>query len=190
MAQLYTTGPAHIFLSDKTGYVSPSSALYLGTAEESPAIQIEPLYEPVVNTLGGKTPFDVSYQGEMAKTAVTLNRFNEDTYRVLVANRPSPLGTRGLNGPLDVGSLILTEGLYLTFWMTFPFVSKAVMAAGNMPLGYRFPATIPAGPDELAPLGTVPRKLRLLFWHLRLWDVSTGQFLLYDHNVLGLPTIN
>jgi hypothetical protein len=189
MAQLFSTGPAHVYISDISGLASPSNALYLGTAEEAPVIEIIPKYEGVLNDIGGHTPFDVSYQGEMAQTGILLTRWNELTYDFL-SSRPVPGAIHGLNGPLDVGSLILTEGLQLGLWVVFSFSLKTAMAAGGMPFGYFFPATIPVGPDKFEKLGTKPRKINLLFWHLRLWDVATGNFLLYTHNVLGLPPIN
>jgi hypothetical protein len=189
MAQIYSTGPAHLYVCDTHCDTSQSSALYLGTAEEAPVIEVIPKFEPILNDIGGHTPFEASYQGEMAQTGATLNRYNETTYAFL-ASRPVFAATRGLNTALDVGSLILTENLRLTVWVVFPFVAKAAMAAGAMPAGYRFPASMCVGPDKFEMLGTKPRKINLLFWHLRKWDVNTGSFLLYDHNVTGLPPIN
>lgn len=189
MAQLYSTGPAHLFVGAiTTGGVTP---FYLGTAEVKPQIEIVPQFEPVHNDLGGAVPFDKSYEGEEAFIGADLNRYNEAVYAGLAA-RPNSLvpgAIRGLNTALDVGTLMLTEGKNIVVWVVFPFFVKAAMRAGGMPAGYRFPGCTVVGPDKLE-TGTRARKVHLLFHALRQWSPVTGAFLLYDHNVSGLPAVN
>lgn len=195
MAQLYSTGPAHVFVGPGTGVspgISTIPALYLGTCEVSPQIEIAPHFEAVHNDLGGVVPFDEIYEGEEAFIDLDLNRFNEVTYATIAA-RPSGFTAgpaRGANTAADVGTLMLTEGKNLILWVVFPFFAKAVMRAGGMPAGYRFPACTLKGPDRLSPVGTRARKIHLLFHALRTWSPTTGAFLLYDHSVSGLPPIN
>src|SRR5215469_12261507 len=101
MAQLYTTGPAHI-------YTGPLTApLYLGTCEESPDIDLMAVEKEVVNSIGGVgIPFDKAYQGEMGLITAVLNRYNESTYQAMAA-RPRTFqgGIPGTNTAGDVGSL-------------------------------------------------------------------------------------
>src|SRR5690348_16792822 len=135
MAQLYTTGPAHIFVGG--GFLSPGSMgtgggntppqtssntpviLYLVTCEEAPEIVIEPKYSGTKNDLGGsEIPFDMQYEGEQGLISLDLNRYNEPVYAAL-ASRPRFGGVRGLNGGADVGTLMQTEGLSLVTWVLF-----------------------------------------------------------------------
>ena len=207
MAQPYVTGPALIYVGVPNNTGGSSRAFFLGTAEQSPVIEIRPDYEPVFNDLrGGKKPFDLSFQGEEAFTFADLTRWNENVYAALAA-RPrgatalalgGALGvvagaagvapTRGLNIVGDIGTLQLTEGQNIVVWVVFPYASKAAMA--GMPAGYRFPYSVFEGPDLLKPLGTKPRKIHIVFHHMAGYNASTGAFLTYDHNTSGLPGIN
>jgi hypothetical protein len=190
MAQLYSTGPAHAYV----GIIGPgggtTAVSYLGTCEDAPRIELRPMWDPVFNDLGGKVPFDESFQGEEAFVNLDLNRYNEGVYAALAA-RPRPgQGTRGTMVFGDVGALALTENYVFTLLIQFPYAVKAVMAAGGMPGGYRFPATVLAGPDQLFPLGTKPRKVNLMFHAIRVFNIQDQSFVLYDHNLSGLPAIN
>src|SRR5262245_20111872 len=141
--QLWSTGPAHMVVgfSSITGPIG--TPLYLGTAEESPKIDIRPNYEPVYNDLVCQTPFDPSFQGEEAFLAATLTRWNEQTYAGLSA-RPRPFSTtatRGVTRSGDIGLMPLTEGWAPTLWVLFPYAAKSAMA--GMPAGYRFVSATP-----------------------------------------------
>lgn len=188
-SQLYCTGPAHVWLQ-----ISPGGApSYLGTCEESPDIEIRPEFEPVRNDIGGvKVPFDMSYQGEDALIVLDLNRWDEDVLRACQALPGTSAGgnTRGQSGPLDVGTLMLTESKTIPVYIVFPFNSKPAMA--RMPQGYRFFAAYNLGPHRNRPLGTRPRKVLTAFHAIRSFDPAHGTFLLYDEDVSvafnnGLP---
>lgn len=179
MTQPYVTGPAHVFV-EVTGGVA-----YLGTTERTPKILIRPAWEPLFNDIGGKVPFDMSYEGEEAFISGDFNRFNESVYADMAA-RASALSApvRGIDTPGNIGALMLTEKLTINLWMLFPYTAKPAMnPAGNaMPSGYHFYATYLVGPDELEPLGTTPRKIRLIWHALRIFDAQ-GNFNLYDHDM-------
>lgn len=184
MAQLYSTGPAHTFVQKGT-----NPPAYLGTAKISPVIEVKPSWEPVYNDLSGKVPMDMAFMGEEAMTQVELTRWNNNIYYQLAA-RPQSFSTQeapGLNGPLDIGSLMLTEGLNFTFYVLFPFFRKKAYA--SLPAGYRFPGSYLVGPDKHQQMGTHPKELFLLFHHLRLFNPLTGQFLLYDQNVAAVLNV-
>lgn len=188
-AQLWTTGPAHLYIGP-TDPNTPltSAAYYLGTCEYAPHIEILAEYTPVFNDLGGsKIPFDTLYEGEMAHTFAEVNRFSETTL-AFAQNRPNHFtsGVRGTNVGGDVGSLILTEKKNISVYVVFPYASKAAYAGS--PAGYRFPFSVLRSPDKMFPLGTKPRKVAMIFEHLRGFYPATGVFGLYDHVVAGLPT--
>lgn len=192
MAQLYTTGPAHIYVGPLT------SPIYLGTCEESPDLELVAVEKDVFNTLGGVgIPFDKAYQGEIGLITAQLNRFNAPVYQT-IANRPRTFQATtlpGTNTAGDVGSLMLQEGLAYACWLLFTFgangpAPKPAMIAGGMVPGYRFFATYLLGPNRLRNLGTVPKKLILTLGALRVFNPALQTFSLYDNNVAGLPPIN
>lgn len=184
MANLYVTGPAHIFVQ-LPGIAGPQAYSYLGTAERYPKISIRPANEPVFNDIGGKVPFDMAHMGEEAFVSADISRWNEPVYAALAA-RPRPgSGTRGVNVAGDIGTLYVTEGFAYSLAVLFPYAAKLVYAAAGMPAGYRFLSSYLVGPDELEPLGTTPRKIRLMWHCLRTYDPSTGSLFLYDHDMTG-----
>jgi hypothetical protein len=167
MATPYVTGPAHVFV----GLGSGGTPIYLGTCERYPKILIRPANEPHFNDMGGKVPFDMAHMGEEGFTSGDFNRFNETTYAVLASRPRGPAGVRGLNVAGEIGALYLTEGFAYGVWVSFPYVAKPVFAAAGMPAGYHFLASYLVGPDELEPLGTTPRKIRLIWHHLRAFGI-------------------
>lgn len=181
MARQYVTGAAHIFVGVGAGY----SPVYLGTAERYPKIVLRPNYKPTFADQGGEVPFDMSFQGEEGFVFADISRWNEATYAALAA-RPRPNGIRGSNAPGDVGTLLQAEGMTYPLWVYFPYFSKPAFA--GMPAGYRFLSSYVAGPDELEPLGTTPRKIRLTWHCLRAYRIIQGResFYLYDHNMSQL----
>lgn len=186
MAQLYCTGPAHI-------YAAPPGALgalsYLGTCEDAPVIRINAEFEPVRNDIGGKRkPFDMQYQGEDALISIDLNRYNESVYSLLAA-RPAGASPRGSDVLTDIGTLVMTEGAQSAIVVQFPFVAKASMVAGGMPPGYYFPTCVTIAPEELRQ-GTRPKKVNMVFYAWSQWSPVTQGFLLYSNVLPALPTIN
>lgn len=188
MAQPYVTGPAGIWVN-----VAGAPA-FLGHCERSPSIQIRPYYTPVFSDFAGqRVPLDMIYDGEEAMVSLDLTRYNESVYTVL-SSRPGA-AIRGTNIPGDIGTLMLLEGRTFDMWVTFPYAAKAVMSSGvgltsggAMPAGYHFYAAYLEGPDDLGPLGTTARRLRLNFHCIRNFaaDATGATFFLYDHNMTSV----
>jgi hypothetical protein len=181
MARQYVTGPAHLFVG-----VFDRVPKYLGTAERWPKITERPNFSPTFNDAGGHVPFDVAYEGNEAFTVAQLSRWTEVVYAQL-ANRPhrSQFG-RGTNVNGDIGTLMVQEGRTYPLWVWFPYAALKPAAFPDMPAGYRFPNAYLAGPDDLEPLGTTPRKVMLIFHALRGFDAGKNTFLLYDHDMSGI----
>src|SRR5262245_7147495 len=110
MAQLWTTGPAHIWVGvGGERYVSyqddgggdmflfghNNRAVYLGTAEDGPDIDITYDYEEVFFDGTGTVPHDRIYEGSEATISAVLTRWNEHTIKNLMSNPFYP-GFRGL----------------------------------------------------------------------------------------------
>ncbi len=185
MAIPYVTGPVHMFVGVGEGY----SPLYLGTGERAPSIELLDEFEPVPNDIaGGKIPLDECYQGEHGFVTIDLNRFNEPVYELFTAiirgasPGRQPFGT--------MGSLMQLEGHNYPLWLVFPYQAKPVFRDAGMPAGYHFFSTHLLGPQKLEPLGTVARKIRLVWHCMRVFDPNTGDFYLYDGDTSGLPSIN
>jgi hypothetical protein len=197
MAQLYCTGPAHVFVGVPNGFAANGkTAFYLGTCEDSPRVTLRPAEEAVFNALTGtKIPFDKSFQGEEAFIGLDLTRYNSRVLN-LVRKRsvwsatPAATPGPGVFGSFDLGTLALTEGAAFTCWLVFPYQAKAVMNVGGMPAGYRFIACTPVGPEELGPLGTRARKEHVMLHAIMAYNPVTGQKLLYDDNLVGLPAVD
>jgi hypothetical protein len=189
--QLYSTGPAHMFVGKPAAAGSQAvGPFYLGTAKVSPVIQIKPNHRPVYNDIGGDEAFDMAYMGQLGMTSVELTRWSDPVLRILSAH-PAALsvtdGTELLNGPLDTGSLILTENLNFSFWVLFPFNAKA--AYSKMTAGYRFPGPLLLGPDIQKQMGTHPREISLVFLHLRIYNGLTGNLFLGDHDMSAIKNV-
>ena len=196
MAQLYTVGPAAIFVAiPNGGGAAGNTRFFLGHCEDSPNIQLRPGYEPVYNALTGtKVPFDLSQQGEEAFIGLALTRYNQnviDLIRQRTVLSATFNGVPGTWGSQDDGTLMITENAAMEVWVTFPYsTTHPAMIAGLLPAGYHFSACAPIGPDDLGPLSTRARKEQVLFHAIRRYNASTGTKLLYDGSVAGLPAIN
>jgi len=190
MAQPYVTGPCSLW----AGVGSGGSPVFLGHAERSPSIQVRPSFSPVFNDIAGqRVPMDYIYDGEEGMVSVDLTRYNEVVYAALAA-RPNPGGSRGVNVPGDIGTLVGIEGMAFQLWLNFPYAAKAAMAFGAMPAGYHFYAAFLEGPDGLDGLGTTNRRLRLNFHCIRALisgenNLGQGVFLLYDHDMTAVDRL-
>lgn len=195
MAQLYTVGPSAIYLAVPAGNSSSAGSIFfLGHCEEAPRVQLRPASEAVYNALSGtKVPHDKSQQLEEAFISLDLTRYNQrvvDMARQRSKLSTAPGGVPGVWGPLDVGTLMITENAAFVLWMTFPYAIHPAMAAGGQRPGYRFAAVDPAGPDDLGPLGTRARRENLMFHAIPRFTVANGVHTLYDFNTSGLPAID
>ena len=183
MAQLWTTGPVHIFCG-----VGPSHApLYLGTGEQAPRIDEEDENEPAMNDLSGsRDGHDESFQGTRAMIRVDLNRWNE-AVMARVRAVPDAGGTGGIMDFGSMGALWLTENLAYPVWLQFPYsTTKAAYAAAVD--GYRFQACIPRSRGTQP--GTRARKISLVWQAKKVYIPATGGHLLYDHSMVGLPAVD
>jgi hypothetical protein len=196
MAQLWCTGPAHIYV----GVTTSRAPLYLGTAETKPDIDIRGEFEGVMNDLSGsKIPMDELWEGEEGMISFVLTRWNMNVALLMMA-QPNFTGTPGLNSQDDMGTLMLTEGLSYPVWIRFPYATSKVAMAG-MVAGYRFWSCILLAPKKIEP-GTRAMKKHFALKakraftsdaapnNLPLKGGSSAVWRLYDHDMSGLPTIN
>jgi hypothetical protein len=195
MAQLFCTGPAHVHVGLPGGFGSSTATIiYLGTCEDSPRVTLRPMTAPVLNSITGGVPMDLSFQGEEGFIGLDLTRWNQPVLdgirsRATASSRPGVL-LPGTWVPGDIGTLMITENAEIAVFLTFPYAAKTAMLAGGMPLGYRFPFCAPIGPDDIGPLGTRARKEHVMFHAIPGYNPNGGGLTLYDQAVAGLPAIN
>lgn len=195
MAQPFVTGAVYLAYTFRGGSNNTlnGQTLFIGTAERSPQIQIRKSWMPLFNDLGGPSiPFDMSYAGEEAFISADITRWNESVYASLTAG-PFNLGNRGFDINGDIGTLMMTENAAGALTLVFPYTSLKPLTYGTQPFGYYFRRAWLEGPDILDPLGTQPRKTRLVWRALREFSLSDSgvdpTFRLYD-NVVPAVTIN
>lgn len=208
MAQLWTTGPALIYAGFNA---NPGSAIFVGTCEARPQIDVEYHYYEVKNDLAGLVPADKGKAGKRARVVCPFTRFNENVVAALDNDNPNsalaalgvPAGgaARGATVPGDVGGLMGTEGQNVYLYVFFPYFAKAAYGAGAgtgvsaaMPPGYRFPfATLDR---EGLDVGAEARRTTQAFDCLPLLSIGSANSFgttystLYDFVLAGLPSPN
>jgi hypothetical protein len=168
--------------------------VYLGSAEETPTINIERSFRPWYDDeMGNTNPADDLYDGDSAVVSADVNRWNEPVYAFIASlvNRAPLGGVRGLNLAQEIGTSMTMEGFSYPLWVQFPFAAKPAMAQGGLPFCYRF-FNAHLTNDRLEPLNNEPRKTRLIWQCRRILDVVSGVAALYDHDQFNppLPTAN
>lgn len=190
-AQPYVTGACHFVIRTReqgpktSGGGGSGPAMYLGTSEFSPYIEIDKQYVPLYNDLGGPAvPFDLCYAGKQAFVACDLTRFNIDALTAIQSDPTfdeDELGDALIDGRLDIGSLLDTEGLGIELYLIFPYAGS-VSAYEKLYQGYHF---LLACPPKVIwnRLGTQPVKIHVSWHCIRTFDPQGKKFLLADTNI-------
>lgn len=201
MSQLYSTGPANLyvslFLDDPPAHatmaglldtVAASDIYFLGTFEKPPFIDIQAHHRKLPANIGGVSsgrPFDRVIMGESVTVSGVLNKWNELTYRE-IANRGTGT-TRGTYPKTTIGTPIMSSGPGYTFCLWVQFPRNGLSPYSDMPDGYRFPGTILLGPDRIVP-GAGSKRL-LTFASEMVYKRSDGTWVLYDHDMTNIPAV-
>lgn len=166
MAQIITTGPAHIFIGRSALDVDIDSLEYLGTCQKSPGITIQTLKEDVVNDIGGETPISFSNQGQVGQIKLTLNRYDEEVFAKIATGLYSNGLTRGEISRAQMGAL--AQGMGFDFDLLFYFPFHQGFLAGSTtpshttshPEGIHFTSVVPTK-EKLSEMGTRARTVSL-----------------------------
>lgn len=202
MAQILTTGPAHIFIGrSSTDLLASLDGLeYLGTCQKSPEISIQTLKEEVVNDIGGDAPISFSNQGQTGTIKTLLNRYDESVYaKIAVGLYGSGLNrgeiTRGQMGALAQGmGFDFDVVFYFPFHQGFLASSSYPTSTTSHPEGIHFTSVVPVK-EALAEMGTRARTLDIEFKCIPKMYMSTTnddsnstagptairEFVLYNH---------
>lgn len=193
MAQEFATGGVHIFVrGNANGGNKPTAPiLYLGTAEQAPALQTDRTYKQVMNDLKSQKAFDYVYAGgEEAILSFNLTRWNEPAATMLEQAPVS--GGIGFSTIFDQGALIGQEGLALEIWYLYTFGGLAARAAfARQEPGRHYVQALFWGPDQHT-LGSMERKKHMVFRAWGAYDPSANppRFDLWDTDMSGLPPID
>jgi len=193
-AQIITTGPAHIFIGQRTlaSIATPIATSldtfeYLGTCQKSPEINIETLKEEVVNDIGGDTPISFAHQGQVGTVKALLNRYDEAIYAKIAVG----LYGSGLNrGEITRNQMgVLAQGMHFDFEILFyfPFHQSFNILPANTtshPEGVHFVSAVPVK-EKLMEMGTRARTLEIEFKCIPKMQMSTTNL---DSNGLLGPT--
>lgn len=161
LPDFHVTGPVHQFVrTPGTG----GAALYLGTSEVTPKVDVKPMVGDVFNDIGGRAiPMQKTDQGEMAVVGTLLNRYSQGTMNTILARGAKikkGQRTRGSKGSLLFG--VADFELWLVFENAMPFAPGAGNRVNGLELGYYFPRAIIGGQTDDA-LGTDVRKALMVF---------------------------
>lgn len=190
------TGPSHIIarfpaarsgsFGAPTGGINAGAYYYLGTAEVSPRLIIEPQYEPVINDVGSdRAGTDMIYKGTgNAVLMADINRFQYPVWEAML-NRPRHTGAPNVYGEtlLDVAALVNQSnfGCGFELWVYHSYFGTA-NDTGDLIRGYYFPGNcVLAGPDDVE-MGARVQKVRMLWRVQRRYIPSTGSFEFYYTN--------
>lgn len=153
-AQIYSTGPVHIYVAHKS--TGPAAATYLGTCEKTPNVEIEYKWAPVNNDVGGLAPVDMVFKGITAKINLSLNRYNEDKLMEFVGNlgaipsadrvakaafQPGIMDAAQIGALSEIGHLGGTKAHHTKgYWLALKFSFSGNASLVGLPPGYWFPS--------------------------------------------------
>ncbi len=187
MSVPYSTGPACFYVG-----VGPNNApLFLGTCEGEPTVTFDPDFEPVMNDIGGqRKPIDYQYMGEEADWSCVFTKYNEGVLKLIQTRVYRLTAARGSQPFGSMGSFMALEGQGFPLWVTFPYATKAAMAANGLPRGMHFPIAYDA--SDHMPVSTRYRKIQVQFHCQRQLVVTPAGpgFVLWDEVFPTLPPYN
>lgn len=187
MAQLYTTGPAGIYV----GISQNGNPVFLGHSRRRPRIRTRRFKQPITTDLSGQAPHDMMFGGMMATVSCELIRYNMNvlqSIRDLTGARAEFGGgaTLGSDLPGSIGALQNEEDFGYRLWVTFPHAGKVRFrraANGILPAGYLFHSA--ALDDDDVEVGFGPKTIQVTWTCIYRFNpafrsaVGQGQFNLF-----------
>lgn len=198
MAQPYVGGAIHLF------YAFPSivgvygagvgAPVYIGTGERAPRVSRRRSFRQLHNDLAGDEPFDWCYSGTSMLVTVRLTRWNEPVLQTLedAPNTPAAaLAGQNAGTELvgDVGRLMVTENAAGQLYLVYDYglvgrAPKLAFTAGGMRPGWHFLAAFLEQDEHDG--GTDPNVKPITFRCARVYNPTTGAFVIYDWNIPNL----
>jgi hypothetical protein len=183
---VHVTGAVHHYIQVR----GDTNIYYLGTAEITPQMQREKVYQNVLNDIGGKTlPFQKTYDGEHALVSVLLTRFSRTAWDFLLrsgeASGVTMPGFSGVETRISRGHAVYGRSDF-KLWQVFDFALFPQVASANLEIGWAWPQVVLQDHDTMA-AGTQAEKLMLVFDCQAQWLGAGNGFALYTNDPADFP---
>jgi hypothetical protein len=187
MAQIITTGPAHMFIGRSAENTDVTGLEYLGTFEKSPVIDIQTLTQPVMNDIGGESAISHAMQGQIATIQGVMNRYDEVEYAKIESGYYNAT-RRGEIEKNKLGGLAQAMSLDFDVLFYFPFHSSFRTDAANSdaPEGLHFVSVVPVK-FKLAELSTRARTIEIALRSIPKMSIQTDTLTNVDSNGAAGP---
>jgi|GEM_PF-6361800 len=187
MAQIMTTGPAHMFIGRSAENTDVTGLEYLGTFEKSPVIDIQTLTQPVMNDIGGESAISHAMQGQIATIQGVMNRYDEVEYAKIESGYYGAT-RRGEIEKNKLGGLAQAMSLDFDVLFYFPFHSSFRTGSSNTdaPEGLHFVSVVPVK-FKLAELSTRARTIEIALRSIPKMSIKTDSLTNVDSNGAAGP---
>jgi len=187
MAQIMTTGPAHMFIGRSAENTDVTGLEYLGTFEKSPVIDIQTLTQPVMNDIGGESAISHAMQGQIATIQGVMNRYDEVEYAKIESGYYGAT-RRGEIEKNKLGGLAQAMSLDFDVLFYFPFHSSFRTGSSNTdaPEGLHFVSVVPFK-FKLAELSTRARTIEIALRSIPKMSIKTDSLTNVDSNGAAGP---
>lgn len=187
MANEFCTGAMHIYVAPMKYNKLLNGINYLGTCESFPQRTTERSFKSLRNDLTSERSLDYVYAGgSEAVINLTLTRWDE-TVRLQFERAPVS-GLLGADSRDDIGSLMGQEELGWMLYLVHQFggIGPARPSMVGKENGRRYIQCVFWGPEQ-DETGTREEKQHMVFRAWKKYNTKTGQFVLWDYNIAGVP---
>lgn len=163
---------------------------FLGWCEGETRVSLVGAEDEIRTDLGGPAnPTDVQWMGEQAFVSGDLSRWDKAVLRKLKSRLPG--GGSAVSGGSyafgALGSLMIAEGYAVRFLIRGGYAASKSFNAGDPPI-YNFLAAWPGTNFDVG-LSTRASRFRMTMRAIPKLDFTTGNSVLYNLDVSGLPSI-
>jgi hypothetical protein len=178
---IWVAGPTEIHVGVKVG----GGLAFLGWSLEGVRVRFNPFWNNVHADLAGMMPLDVQLMGEVAQASCDLAVWDEAVLQACQSRGNPYTGSSGFMAGGYVGGLMLTEGAAYRTLIYPPFRDLKPSQAAQLP--YNFLRAFLAGPDDIHPLGTRPKRVRVIFQAIPAYNPLDGSWTLWNRDSSGKP---
>lgn len=177
---IWVAGPTEVWCGVGAG----GALAFLGWATpEGFRGRLTPMSSPVRCDLAGDMPLDMQFMGEQAHVFGELAVWDEAVLRACQTRSNPFAGVAGRMAAGSIGSMLKAEGAAFRTLLFPPYtVSKPTQAGQTV---YNFLSSWLRGPDEIGPIGTHQKLVRVFFEALPVYNPQDGSFVTYNSDVAG-----
>jgi hypothetical protein len=177
---IWVAGPTELWVGTGSG----GALEFLGwSTPEGFRGRITPLSSPIRCDLAGEMPLDVQDMGEVVHLFGDLAVWDEVVLRACQTRNPAARGFVGVKAAGSIGALLKAEGRAFRTLLFPPYALTKPSQAGQTI--YNLLSSWLKGPDEVGPIGTHQKIVRVFIEAIPVYYPLTGDFVTYDSNVAG-----